>query len=52
VAADTVSRDSHGAGGGFHRDLIGPPEAALIEEIYAEDFARFGYSRLGERAAA
>jgi hypothetical protein len=52
VASDTVVRRDHGAGGGLHRELIGPQERALIEEIYDEDFRRFGYAKLPRLVAA
>jgi hypothetical protein len=52
VTAPTVSRREHGSGGGAHEELLGPRERVLIEEIYAEDFRRFGYPKLAERVAA
>jgi hypothetical protein len=52
VSAPTVSRREHGSGGGAHDELLGPRERALIEEVYAEDFRRFGYARLAGRVAA
>jgi hypothetical protein len=48
LPAPPVSRRARSHATGAHKrlsDFYGPEEIALVREIYAEDFTRFGYSR-------